>query len=553
MLTLIVLMGVLLRFLGLHWSLPNSDHIFTYHPDEQSIVLSALGIDPSRGQWNPYFYGYGSLLTYATYLVYFTADLLGIWDLGSPLLLKEMFDPRFREAFFLARLLSFFAGVLTIPLGFYLAKKWFGKSEALIASLLISICPLLVYLSHFATSDSVFTFFCLLSLIFMTRFGERKDKKEVILMGVVIGITIGVKYTGLLLFFPAFILILFHFLSLKKTNPNTIKKTLAFTLLFFVSSLAGFLFVMPHALLDWTHFSQKFLIEFLTFSKLGRQTVFEGTGNGWVYLFFHNLPVALGWPLWGITLLSLFWFIKNPKKSLLPLLLSYLGIFILILGTSKTRYLRYLLPLCPIFCILTGYFIHGVWKRIKERTWLKGLAILVFSIMILHTALYSWAKTNLFTLEDSRDSALKWIRTNVEPGVKIGFIDYSLAFSPPVFPFNGRIVNRKINGKWMNRYFFNQKTSRAPYEMVLLGLNTKRLMENKPDYVVISSFDIREHLRLKKKKTLNFWNELNRNYVLVAKPWHLEPQSLGFSFSWNFPPHDWHYVNPIIFIYQRRG
>ena len=62
-----------LRAAGLWWGLPNSEHYFSYHPDEIFLLLPSFGF--AAGDWNPHFFNYGTLYIY---LVGIPAVLLGL-------------------------------------------------------------------------------------------------------------------------------------------------------------------------------------------------------------------------------------------------------------------------------------------------------------------------------------------------------------------------------------------------------------------------------------------------------------------------------------------
>src|SRR5437763_10597214 len=65
LITLITFAALTLRLWGLTWSLPNDDHLFSYHPDEGVNLVSGVleNLNP-RPHFDLGFYNYGSVYFY---------------------------------------------------------------------------------------------------------------------------------------------------------------------------------------------------------------------------------------------------------------------------------------------------------------------------------------------------------------------------------------------------------------------------------------------------------------------------------------------------------
>ena len=78
------------------------------------------------------------------------------------------------------RMSSAIFGVATIPLTYVVGKKLYDKNVGIIAALLVTVSPLLVYYSIEIRMYAAVTFFAILSMNYLLDFDEKGDKKSLI-------------------------------------------------------------------------------------------------------------------------------------------------------------------------------------------------------------------------------------------------------------------------------------------------------------------------------------------------------------------------------------
>ena len=141
------------------------------------------------------------------------------------------------------RFMSVFFGLISIVFIFQLVKKWFGIKAASMSTLLVAVSPIFIRLSQ---EVGVYTLL-LLSLVVLTYVlslaiekGEEKSaKKYWFLYAIMMAFSLWLNYLAVLVIFPQFIYILFHFGGVRKffKNKNVFKYTIetyAFGILLFV-------------------------------------------------------------------------------------------------------------------------------------------------------------------------------------------------------------------------------------------------------------------------------------------------------------------------------
>lgn len=210
--------------------------------------------------------------------------------------------------------------------------------------------------------DLPLTLFFLSYLYFFSLFLKTKSVKHIIIAGFFLGLATGSKigvYTPLITFFALYILF---------TNKSTLK-----TYIFYLFSIAsGYIFSFityfikhPNPI-PWIRLHEKPIKFYMgtqgsaTFDKLVQlKGVFLNQYQGfWV----NASPTTLGdWsPLLpiGTILVLLLLFLSFKQKKLIYLYLSLFSLSILFINSFIPFYPRYLMPLLPIFCLLTVYFFQ---------------------------------------------------------------------------------------------------------------------------------------------------------------------------------------------------
>ncbi len=102
------------------------------------------------------------------------------------------------------------------------------------------------------------------------------------------------------------------------------------------------------------------------------------------------------------------------RGSLLQrLLLLWCGLYFLSVGALPVKAVRYLVPLLPVLGICVGVCAVALWRQ-----YVVGALAVVG--LVGFTAVYGLAFARIYTVEDSRIQAGRWVATAVAPGSRVG-------------------------------------------------------------------------------------------------------------------------------------
>ena len=509
--------ALVLRLAGIGWGLPNSEHYFSYHPDEIFLLLPSFGF--AQGDWNPHFFNYGTLYIY----------LVGIPAVIFGLVPTALFPQGLAPLYLTGRLVTAMLGTASVPL-LYLALKRENKSLAWGSAFLLTICPLHVINSHYATVDVPATFFLVLAFLFALRGAERAGPRWAVLTGLAVGFAAATKYNAGLFLIPALL------------APALAKRSsagIAWWLGVLLAAAAGFLVCNPW--IGTPEFRRGFLFEW-RHAQAGGTFAFVGTGSGWSYHLLHGIPVALGYPLLAAAAVGLVAALRSRSPAVRVSLLWCVFYFIII-GSGKERFIRYLVPMVPCVCVLA---VWGVFSfiRLAKRPATENLAVAFGIAVLLLTGLYSLGQSASLVGIDARDWA--WIQTDSDVLEKyqvktIGLADLPWYSDPPVSPYNAGAFSRRTFEEW-------NRSARLP--IIVTGWNADRLRASRPDIFFLSDLGSQDRLRLRDQEAMRFVASLSVAYadrrtfdgIPGARYWWLAPPR-----SW--APPDWLYPSPRITVY----
>ena len=109
-------------------------------------------------------------------------------------------------------------GVATVFFVWYIARKWFGRWGALIASSLYAISPTIIIYSRSSWNPNIMPFFALLSIWGTWKFWQEGKWKWLIIVGIALAFTLQSHYLALLLFPVIGFFWLLTFLKIRKTE-----------------------------------------------------------------------------------------------------------------------------------------------------------------------------------------------------------------------------------------------------------------------------------------------------------------------------------------------
>jgi YYY domain-containing protein len=176
----LLLLAALLRSATQSWD----SGLLTPHPDERQVAFVA---ERTTGWFSdPGFYAYGSL---HFSLLRTVTELTGQRPIYEHLLVT-------------GRALSLLASLLTVGVVWWLGRRAFGRRAALLAAALLTLTPLDLQLSHYATVEAHHAFWVAVALALAWLLARRPEPWWAAAAGVAIGASLAVKVASLPLLAP---------------------------------------------------------------------------------------------------------------------------------------------------------------------------------------------------------------------------------------------------------------------------------------------------------------------------------------------------------------
>ena len=429
-LLIIIFCALALRLTGITHGFP-----FIFHPDEPTIVRSALGIrfnpNPKHFDW-PHLYIY---LNYFLYMVFAKfRDLLV--TLGLKNTISSAFPLIWNDDlifYFLTRCFSAILGALTVIPVYLSAKSLFNKKVALFAAFCMAFLPYHVWHSHYSLPDVPMVFLLSWGLYFSCFILSSSDLKNYILSGFFIGLAASTKYNGGL---SALMVPTAHFLRILELRQKDGEKVtivdfrgILALILSGLSAFGGFLLGTPYALLDLKTFSR---IDgpqgaFWQFTNVGSVSFAKH-----LMQFFNELFVSvsanMGWVVILAYVLTLFYLIFRVVKKrvvdidykLIFLYLISLFLFWYISGFKNTRS-HYFFIFYPFAAVIFGFFVSKVyeWLDLKKRFYSFVFVFLMCFPLVFFSVRNSYA----YYRGDTRNDLYKWLVSNLKLGENVVYND----------------------------------------------------------------------------------------------------------------------------------
>jgi 4-amino-4-deoxy-L-arabinose transferase-like glycosyltransferase len=413
----IVAIALMLRLWGTNFGLP-----FAYHPDEGAIIMPAVNI-LRTGNYQPFRLDYGSAYIYALTFLYIPYFLYGAWrgfftsvsDL--PVFLDYHLIERYPVPmlFLIGRLLTAILGAMTVLLVYRLGNRLASKGAGLLAAVFLTVEPLHVRHSHFATMDVPMTCLVILALVKILDLFERGELHDYIWSGIWTGIAASTKFPGGMLYLS---LVVAHLMRARCWS-DLLDKHLAIGT---AATAGGFLLSTPYAL-DLPYFLNWLAINLSFYGVKPSDALVEGPA--WQY-YTRILLQGETAPLVIFGVLGLAQLIKHDWRRG-AIVMTFPIIYAFFVFIQSSRYARQLIPLIPFLMLGVGIFLDRV------RQWLAQClpsdniephrlsALIVSTLAVLFAVLPLGVSAKISILlagTDVRTTALEWYNANIAPQTK---------------------------------------------------------------------------------------------------------------------------------------
>ena len=403
----IVVLAILLRVIGITHSFP-----FIFHPDEPTVVRSALGIrfnaNPGHFDW-PHFFIYQNYFLYMLFSkvrdVLSTIGLRAVVSSIAPIVWDDNL-----VFYLLTRLFAALLGAFTTVPVYLTAKNLFGGKAGYFAPLAMAITPFHVWHSHYSLIDVPMTFWAAFAMYFSTKILKEEPLKNYLLAGLFIGFAASTKYNGGLL---ALMVPLAHFYRVRKLDKSVL--TLIYSGL---AAFIGFTLGTPFFLLDFGTFirtdnARGALWQFTNVGKLALGEHLISFPKVFFTVLFEDLGYTFTAVFVGFFVYLLIdrIFFKKLKVANSVLFFYAVSIFLIyyISGFEKTRS-HYFLLICPFVAVIVGCFSKFLFDVLVN----KKLAYLFICIIFTVPFMFSLKNMVIFSRKDTRVLTYEWLLSNVK-------------------------------------------------------------------------------------------------------------------------------------------
>jgi hypothetical protein len=408
----------ILMLSNINWGIPNTLHPFNYQMDEwhqlQSVRSTFKGFSA-----NVPGAAHGTMLYFILSGIY----LVPFFLLGAinPFILKSSVDllPMQQRLFEILRFNSIIFGLLSIVLIAKIAKNYL-KASPTVTAILFTISPLWLAMSNYFKYDIALTFWIILSILFLLKYGAKPTLKNYLFAGIFCSITIATKISAL----PLLIVYIFSFFWFSKDSKRNLRDLflgiLTFILVFIPLGI-------PDLILGRGDYGE-FLYSNLVAGPNGYSNLLTGFNVWWQYLLLRIFPIDFGLIFFAIYVVgAIYWLviiIRNYLKKrfltlkiesflLICLLLFSLSLISLGIGANGNR----LLVLLPFYALLSAAFLQKIKERFSDHT--TALIIVFFAITIVQL-FQSIIIVYVKWIPDVRQTSSQWIQKNIKKNTLIG-------------------------------------------------------------------------------------------------------------------------------------
>ena len=440
LLTLVVALGLLLRFWGLRFGFP---HPYA-RPDEEVVVDLALG---ALRDLNPHFFDWPSLFSYTTaaiYAVIFSVERAIGGVMAGPAIAKAAFEPALHMV---PRLLSAIAGAATVVALYGAARELFSRRVALLSAAFLAVAFLHVRDSHFGVTDVPATFLTIVAFWAGLRcFTKGATVSRAVVAGACCGLAATTKYNCVLILLPAALAIV---IPPGGRRPRSAAAVLLPLIALVLSAGAAFVAGTPYALLDYSNFMAA--VNAVRRHLAGGHVVMA---RGWPYHAQFTLRYGVGIPLLVSAAAGACWLVARDRRRA-AFVLSFPLLYYLILGAGLTVFTRYMIPMVPFLCLLAAAAVAWLSERVSG-TWngplRQAVTVGLAAVVMVPTAIASVKFDRLMTTTDTRVLAANWIESTFPSRLSMyqNGVGYAQTQPKP--------------RDWYVQYSYNERTNRFEWD-----------------------------------------------------------------------------------------
>ena len=405
LLVAVTLLALVVRLWGVRWGAPSRIDL---HPDEIDYIL-ANAQKVSLHHLDPGFLNYPAFMMY---LIHFTA--VALRRLGW---LSEVW-----QMHVVGRTWSALFGAATVPAVYLLARELGARAPgALLAALWTMLLPYHVNESHVAVTDTLMTFWVVLTLVGAVRLLQRDRARDWAFTGAALGLATGSKYTAALA--VAAILIA----ALLNGQPFS-RKARGLAVAGAAALVACFV-VTPYTFIRFPDFLAAMAYE--SRHTAGHHFGFSLPAAGpqyhrYLYQILAAWPFSFGIGLYFSVVAGTLWTALSLDRRRV-VVLGFALLFFGVTGSWNLTPLRYYLPL-----LVLGALFAGLW----QEAWLeaqapakRAIAAAAILVAFVYTGVFTWQTTRRYSHETRVEASL-WLE-KYKPDAAILLFGWSRYLAQP--------------------------------------------------------------------------------------------------------------------------
>ncbi|MCM8770007.1 MAG: hypothetical protein NC911_10155, partial [Candidatus Omnitrophica bacterium] len=385
----------------------------SYGADEHRALVALSRMNPGKWQFDPRFYEYGGAYLYPLAVFLKVCSWFRFIRLSPNMSFYLQFPEEMGKIFAAARAFGGIGALLAILFFSLLMRRLLAnRLHSFLLSACFSVMPVFVLWSFHLKPFSFAIIWVALTLYFVCEYQEKQQTFSIWLASIWAGLAMGTVLSYGYIFWGVILAIVFWSSYPAKRRRLFIQGSLLF--------LTTFILTNPYAICHWREFVQEILF-------LRKYWHTGGIRENFTFFFRYTLLAGIGLPLYIIFGLSIGFNLLYRREQ------------------TDWFWLFFLLPGWLYFACVTGYWMHysfflyPVLVIITARSLSKlrmgtGLNLL-FTLVTIWTAAYTYTLTQLYRGENVRTLAGRWINQTIPPGDRIGMSESPSPWRTPPFRF----------------------------------------------------------------------------------------------------------------------
>ncbi len=511
-------------------------HVFnpirSYHPDEYQVFKSLSNMRPGRLDLDPKNYIYPSLHTYLVGATIGACHLVGAARLERSLAFYFDHPEAMGRLYLVGRALTLLAAAGTLVLVWRVGASM-GRGIGLLALGLLAAMPAFAVHSHHLTRDTLTALAAIAFFASCRRVAKMGTPRWYDLAGAAAGLCVACQFFAAALWALIPIAAILHC----RREGSTTKAVAGGLVASLVIMFAVFALTSPYHLLR----ADRFLADF------GSETTHVGSGGftsrllsfAWAAHLPCMLPSLVSWAVVPVIAVGIGWAAWRREDNDW-LLLAWLLIWAVIVGFDGRAYSRYYVGLLPALALLGARGLVATWTLCRRLVPWPSVrtagATAALGAVFCPAGLSTAAWCELYACENVRTIAGQWIAKTVPRGASIGVTQWPWQYEMP-----------PINAERYRLVAMEDSPRRSPYDLA-------RLLAERPDYFVTSSLQVGPlpGRRVPADDKGRFWHFIfvGGGLYQPARTFEVGHRFLGTDML--RLPEDMRYVNPTIYIFERR-